>query len=65
MDLVQKVFKEGILEEEVACKTAVLIPKGNVYFQGIVLVKVLWKKVTVIFNHRLGTAISFQGVLHS
>ena len=53
------------MEEEFTWKTIALIPKGNGYFRGIGLVEVLWKMMTVILNHRIGTAIVFHEVLHS
>ena len=45
-------------------ETVFLIPKGNGYFWGVVLGEVLWKMVMVIFNFRLGTAITFHDALH-
>ena len=42
----------------------VLIPKGKGGFQGIGLVEVIWKLLTIILHRRLTTGIKLHDVLH-
>ena len=60
----QAAFCEYHLAKECVWKTSVLIPKGDGDFHIIVLVEVLWKKVTGIMNHRLAAAIQFGNTIH-
>ena len=64
VSLTQASFHEGQLPEECTWKTVVLISKGKGDFCGIVLVKVLWKTLKVILNHRLMVVIQFHKKLH-
>ena len=45
-------------------QTLILIPEGKIEFHRIGLVKVLWKAVVSLLNHRLTAAITFQNVPH-
>ena len=64
MEIIQTAFQEGELAEESTWQAVVLIPKGKGDYQGISLVKVMWKVVTVILNRRLTSSITFHDVLH-
>ena len=62
--IIQAAFRDGTLEKEIMWQTVVLITKGvSRYFRGIVLVEVLWENVTSLLNHRLTSAITFNGVM--
>ena len=41
-----------------------MIPKGKSYFQGIVIVEVLWKLAASLLNLRLTSAITYHDALH-
>ena len=43
--------------------TAILIPKEGGEYRVIVLVEVIWKFITIIFDHRLADSIEFHDVL--
>ena len=45
-------------------QAVVLLLKGNKDYCGIGLVKVMWKVVAEILNHRLTASITFQKFLH-
>ena len=63
--IVQAVFPDGILNENSTWHTVVLITKGGSgYFQGIGLIEVLCKTVTIFLNRRFTAAITFHDVLH-
>ena len=64
MDLVQTDFRERRLPVECIWKTAILLTKGNVNFQFIVLVEVIWKTISGIINQQIGTAVLFHDILH-
>ena len=59
----QAEFQDGTLAEELTWQTVILIPKGKGDFRGVVLVKVLWKAVTILLNYRLTAAIFFHDTL--
>ena len=42
------------LTEEVTWKTIALMTKGGGYLCGIGLVEVIWKRVAIIMNNKLG-----------
>ena len=63
VELTQTAFRDGNLTEEATWQTVVLIPKGKGEFQGIGLVEVIWKLLTLILHRRL-TAIKLHDVLH-
>ena len=52
------------MAEKLMWQTVILIPKGKGDFRGVVLVKVLWKKIVSLINCRLTSAISFHDTLH-
>ena len=64
VDLIQVAFQEGCLEEEFTWQAVVIIPKGGGDYQGIVLLEVVWKVVTVILNRHLTNPIAFHNVFH-
>ena len=64
VDLIQTAFREGMLAEEATWQAVVLIPKGKKDYQGIGLVKVMWKVVADILNLRLTAFITFHDLLH-
>ena len=64
VEMTQTVFRDGKLAEEAAWQTVVLIPKGKGEFQGIRLVEVIWKLLTIILHCRLTTGIKLHDVLH-
>ena len=63
-DLVQSAFREGKLAEEATWQAVVLIPKGETDYQGIGIVKVMWKVVAAILNLRFTASITFHDFLH-
>ena len=58
--MVQAAFREGKRVDECACKTAVLIPKGNRDLCGIGLVEVIWKTAAGILSCCLTPAVHFH-----
>ena len=61
VELTQTAFREGNLAEEATWQTMVMIPKGKGEFQGIGLVEVIWKLLTLIL-YRLLAAIKIPDV---
>ena len=64
VELVQTVFRDGRLAEEVTWQAMILIPKGEKNYRGIGLVEVMWKVVAEILNRRLTASITFHNFLH-
>ena len=64
MDLVQKSFRDGVFVEEVTWQAVLLIPEGGGGYQGIGLVEVVWKALTVILNFRFAVSIAYHDYLH-
>ena len=64
MELVQLVFRYGVIAEEAAWQVVVLIPKGGGDYLGIGFMEVIWKAVAVIFNFRFTADITYHDFLH-
>ena len=63
--IVQVKLYDGTLADNSTWKTVVLISKGySGDFQGIGLVEVLRKTITILINRRFTAAIMFHDVLH-
>ena len=54
VEILQICFWYGRLPTECTCQTTVLVPKGNGYFRGVGIVKVLWKALLGAINWRIG-----------
>ena len=52
------------MAEKCTCKTAILIKKRKGDFRSIGLIKVLWKAIKSLLNHRITAAIFFHDTLH-
>ena len=48
--LIQKTSKDGVVPEEVAWATVVLLPKGRGGYRKIGLVEVFWKVCATVLN---------------
>ena len=64
VELVQTAFRDVDLAEEATWQAVVLIPKWNKDYQGIGLVKVMWKVVAAILNRRFTSSITYHDALH-
>ena len=64
VELVQLAFYHGVLTEEAAWQSVVLIKKGGGYYQGIGLIEVILKAVAVILNRHFTAAITYHDLLH-
>ena len=61
---VQVMFREGLVPEEIAWATMVLIMKGKGEYRGIRPVEVLWKVCSVVVNCRLKRSVVLHNALH-
>ena len=62
--IIQAYFRDGTLAKDSTWYTVILIPKGKRELRGIGLVKIIWKAVASLLNHRLTSAITFHNMLH-
>ena len=64
MRLVQVMFRDGTVPEEIAWEMMVLITKGKGEYRGIGLVEVLCKVCSVVVNCRLKRSVVLHDALH-
>ena len=64
VSILQVAFRDGTLGKECTWHTVVLITKGKRDFWGVGLVKVLWKAVASLLNHRITSDITYHNALH-
>ena len=64
VELFQLASRDGVITDEEAWQTVVLILKGGGDYRGIGIVDVIWKAVAVIINHRFTAAITYHDSLH-
>ena len=64
VDIVQLVFQDRVIVEEVDWQVVVLIPKGVGYYRVIGIMEVIWKSVVVILNRRFTAVITCPDFLH-
>ena len=50
LEIIQMSFRDGRLPMDCEWHTVVLLPKGNGDFQGVGIVKVLWKELLGLVN---------------
>ena len=62
--LVQVMFRDGTVTEEIAWENMVLIQKGKGEYRGIGLVEVLWKVCSVVVSCRLEKSVVLHDTLH-
>ena len=62
--LVQVVFRNGTVTEEILWDTMVLLPKWKGGYRGIGLVEVLWNMCSVVVNCQLKISVVFRDALH-
>ena len=58
--LIQNIFEDGVVTEEVAFETVVFLPKGRGGYWGIGIIKVVWKVCATVVNSHLKRS----GALH-
>ena len=63
IELVQIVWAEGEIPQQMGWMTVVLLPKGGGDFRGIGLLEPFWKVIEVLMDQRL-EAIEFHDCLH-
>ena len=61
--LVQVVFRNGTVTEEILWDTMVLLPKWKGGYRGIGLVEVLWNMCSVVVNCQLKISVVFRDAL--
>ena len=64
MRLVQVMFRDGTVPEEIAWTKMVLIPKGKGGYMGIRIVEVLCKVCSFVVNCRLKKSVVMHDALH-
>ena len=62
--LVQVIFRDKTVPEEISCAIMVLLPKGKEEYMGIGLVEVLRKVWSVVVNCRLKRSVVLHDALH-
>ena len=62
--LVQVMFRDWTVPEEIAWATMALLPKGKGGYRGIELVEVLCKVCSVVINCRLKRGVVLHEALH-
>ena len=62
--LIQKIFEDGVVPEEVVWETVVFLPKGRGEYQGIELVKVVWKICATVTNFCLRRSVTLHDAVH-
>ena len=62
--LVQVMFRDGTVPEEILWATMGLLPKGKGGYRGVELVEVLWKVYSVVVNCRLKRSVVLHNALH-
>ena len=64
VEIIQLAFDIGELVLDCTWDTVILLPKGGGEYQGIGLVGVLWKVISIIIDRRLAESIELYDVLH-
>jgi hypothetical protein len=62
--LIQKIFENGDIPEEMTWTILVLIPKSSGGTRGIGLLEIFWKVCSSIINNRLQQSVEFHEALH-
>ena len=62
--LIRRTFEDGVVPEEVAWTTMVLIPKGRGKYLGIGIVEVVWKVCATVLNFLIKWIITLHDALH-
>ena len=61
--IIQRVFEDGVLPEEVAWETMVFLLKGKGEYWGIGLVKVVWKVCVTVVNCQIKGSMNLHHAL--
>ena len=63
MELIQIIWAEGEIPQQMGWMTVVLLPKGGGDYRGIGLLEPFWKMIEVLMDQRL-EVIDFHDCLH-
>ena len=64
VDLVQTYFRYCTILADFMWQTVFLLPMVNVDYSEIVLIKVLWKIVLGLINHRIWASITYHDIIY-